>query len=839
MPYPEKKSHPNSVKRKVLAGFLLVFIALSLALVITRFGFREMMATVDQLSAPNEKLQSLNRIFQEITTLDQLQRAEAIKNPKTPYKTFLVQSKSMVDKIDSLRMMPWDTTQQNRLLSIKNILNKRNRLFFSYLKLKSDLINNTRMSYRIDTLSTIIASEKIKVDTSVVTTQKKTVTTYTKDSVLAKPKDERSRLSRLFSKKKKEPDTTQFKVQEEMSVTIDTLSVARQNKALEEVGKIMVDLEKEQRAENKKLLDQELELINSNSLFITQLLAILHEVENEELSKMNKNNQRAATVVNQNISRISILLLVFLLGAALLVYLIWMDITRSNYYKEQLEKAKEQAEELSQIKQRFLANMSHEIRTPLQSIIGFSEQLKNYHGAHLEAVGAIHSSSEHLLHIVNEVLDYSRISSGSFSLVKEAFSLFSIVKEVESAMRIQAERKRLTLLLDLEKATDFVLQGDPFRLRQVLYNLIGNAIKFTAKGYVKITLKTKEQERGVACTFEIMDTGMGIRTEDLKKIFNQFEQASASIAHTFGGTGLGLTIVKSLVEAQGGTLQVSSEPSQGSTFKVDLLFEKVVQESVQQKVIQPSSKGRFSGKVIVVDDDSMIVRLCSLILKKNGIEFITYNDPGKLIHQDPDPEITHILMDIRMPHINGIELCHALRKKYRKETIFVALTAHVFSQERQQLLDEGFNLILPKPFREEELLQVLGLTLEGTLEVGNTSGNSITIDFSMLRQLTMGDEALFQSILLQFQEETDRDLKLLKENLNNPQANVIREIVHKLAGRVGQLGAASLSGRLHDIENEIVEGTEISELMDEIVETKADVMKLLSSIRISTLQQSS
>ena len=838
MQYFKEKLHPSSVKRKVLAGFLLVFVALSLALVITRFGFREMMATVDQLSAPNEKLQSLNKIFQEITTLDQLQRAEAIKNPKTPYKTFLVQSKSMVDKIDSLRLMPWDTSQQNRLLSIKNILNKRNRLFFTYLKLKSDLINNRRMSYRIDTLSTIIASEKVKVDTSVVTTQKKTITTYTKDSVVAKPKDERSRLSKFFSKKKKEPDTTKFQVQEEMSVTIDTLSVARQNKALEEVGKIMVDLEKEQRAENKKLLGHELELINSNSLFITQLLAILHEVENEELSKMNHNNQRAATVVNQNISRISILLLVFLLGAALLVYLIWMDITRSNYYKEQLEKAKEQAEELSQIKQRFLANMSHEIRTPLQSIIGFSEQLKNYHGPHLEAVGAIHSSSEHLLHIVNEVLDYSRISSGSFSLVNEPFSLFSIIKEVESAMRIQTERKRLTLLLDLEKATDFTLEGDPFRLRQVLYNLIGNAVKFTAKGYVKITLKTKEDEQRVGCTFEIMDTGMGIRPEDLSKIFNQFEQANASITHTFGGTGLGLTIVKSLVEAQGGTLQVSSEPSQGSTFKVELNYEKKqIQKTLPLKAIQPLENVAFSGKVIVVDDDSMILRLCSLILKKNGIEFITYNDPGKLIHQDPDNTITHILMDIRMPNINGIELCHALRKKYSKETVFVALTAHVFAQERQQLLDEGFNLILPKPFREEELLHVLGLTLaDNPTPVSN---HSVTVDFSMLRQLTMGDESLFQSILLQFQDETERDLKLLKENLNHPEASVIREIVHKLAGRVGQLGALSLSVRLHDIENEIVEGTEISQLIDEIIETKTDVTKLLNSIRISTLQQSS
>ena len=207
---------------------------------------------------------------------------------------------------------------------------------------------------------------------------------------------------------------------------------------------------------------------------------------------------------------------------------------------------------MSKIKQRFLANMSHEIRTPLQSIIGFSEQLKNYRGTHLEAVDAINSSSEHLLHIVNEVLDYSRISTGSFVLSSENFQLMEVVKEVESALRIQAGKKGLTLLLDVEEAKDHHVRGDAFRLRQVLYNLLGNAIKFTSKGYVKLGLKTREEKNKVQCYFEISDTGIGIRREDLSKIFNQFEQANALITRNYGGTGLGLTIAKSLDRGAGG-----------------------------------------------------------------------------------------------------------------------------------------------------------------------------------------------------------------------------------------------------------------------------------------------
>jgi signal transduction histidine kinase/CheY-like chemotaxis protein len=543
--------------------------------------------------------------------------------------------------------------------------------------------------------------------------------------------------------------------------------------------------------------------------------------------------------VTQNISRISLLLLAFFLGAAVLVYLIWVDIARSNYYKDQLERAKEEAEELSKIKQRFLANMSHEIRTPLQSILGFSEQLKSYHGPHLEAVGAIHSSSEHLLHIVNEVLDYSRISSGSFTLVKEPFSLFSLLKEVESAMRIQSEKKRLTLLLDLEKASDFELLGDSFRLRQILYNLIGNAIKFTSKGYVKLTLKTNEDEKGVQCTFEIMDTGIGIRQEDLEKIFNQFEQASSFVTRNFGGTGLGLTIVKSLVEAQGGKLNVTSQAGHGSTFKVDIRFEKNIGKVAELKALPAADTAGAPGKVIVVDDDSMILRLCSLIFQKNDIEYITYNDAGKLIHQEPDPEVTHILMDIRMPHINGIDLCHALRKKYSENTMFVALTAHVFAQEKQQLINEGFNSILSKPFREDEILHLFGLKAKETPDGDAEEKQHPLLDLSMLRKITMGDESLFQSILQQFQEETDGDLQRLNDILKSTlDASKVREVVHRLAGRVGQMGAQPLSAQLHEIENDIVEGKPIETLRDDLEHARKEVVKLMDEIKHQTMQRS-
>ena len=840
-----KKRSPASVKGKVLAGFTLAFLAILLALGISNFAFKNMLGTVAELSEPNEKLTFLNRVFQEITTLDQLQRAEAIRNPQKPYKAFLNQSQDAMAMIDSLSLLAWDSTQLKRISSIKEILKKRDKLFFSYLKLKTKMVDNRSLSRKIDTLSSIIETKKLEIDTSVVTTQKKTTTTYVRDTVPTPQKDERSFIGKIFSKKKNvhPEETTRVKVQEELSISVDTLAVAKQNRALDEVEKIMHDLETDQRTQNRRLLHQELELIHANSLFINQLLNILHDVEGEELALMKDKSNRASTLVNESTMRISILLLVFFLGAALLIYRIWIDITKSNYYKEQLEKARDEAEELSQIKQRFLANMSHEIRTPLQSIIGFAEQIQSQPELAPEAVDAIHSSSEHLLHIVNEVLDYSRISSGNFTLAHENFRLISVIREIEAAIRIQADRKNLTLLLDQEQTADYTLQGDSFRLRQVLYNLLGNAVKFTSKGYVKLAVKTEETDNGaILCTFEITDTGIGIQAEDLRKIFNQFEQANTLIARQYGGTGLGLTIVKSLVEAQSGTLNVTSQVGQGSVFTVVIPFAKATAGTVpshDEETLLPMPA--FHGKVLVVDDDAMILRLSSLILKKHNVDHIIYREAEKLLNQKPDPQVTHILMDIRMPHINGVELCHALRKTYSPNVKFVALTAHVFPQERQALIDEGFDIVLTKPFHERQLVSLLGIT--PAVHAQNAAQESATImdpapDFTALRQMTLGDESLFLSVLNQFQDETAADLEKLEEKINLMEVDPIREIVHKLAGRIGQIGVAQLSAELRSLEDNIVQGTTLEAMLPQLIYAKTEAHKLLETIRTMTTEQS-
>ncbi len=832
------KNRPHSstsVIRKILAAFLLLCTAIFFAIAIARFSFREMVGTMNKITAPNEKLDILSDLFEEITTLDQTQRAEAIENPHKPYHTFIDQSVSINDKIDSLILLENDSSQVSKLIAMKRVLHQRNELFFSYLKVKANLFDNKEFSGQLDTLAAILNNDQLTLDSSIIQSHKKITTTFLRDSnALVHQQDQRSLIRKLFSKRKKQVplDTPKIRVQEELSFVLDTAALARQNEALIEIERLMKNMERDQFSQRKKLQRQELELVHANGLLINQLLNILHAVERQELDQMQANNGHAVQVMNQSIARINYLTLAFFVAAAILVYFIWLDISKSNFYKLQLEKARDKAEELSKIKQRFLANMSHEIRTPLQSIIGFAEQLKKRDSTAPSEVEAIHSSSEHLLQIVNEVLDFSRISSGNFSLAQERFKLSSVIREVESAMRIQAEKKNLAFTLEASKTSEFIM-GDPFRLRQILYNLLGNAIKFTSNGFIKLNVKTQDEGSFLRCYFEISDSGIGIEPQQMGRIFNQFEQANDSITQSYGGTGLGLTIVKALVDTWQGSIEVSSQPGIGSSFRVELLFPKAadVKNDLQITPAKPAS-ATFKGKVMVVDDDALILRLCGLILTKYKIDFVTRQDATALIGEQPDPSITHIFMDIRMPGTNGQDLCRILKRTYRSGVQFIALTAHVIPEEKNDVLRDGFDQILTKPFHEQEMLRILEVDPIATAPIQEE-----VPDLDLLKRMTMGDEALYHSILNQFIEETRADLIVATRCADSCESKPLREVVHKLAGRLAQVGISGVSGRLRSVELELEEGKTVNELSEDVQGLFRKINDIVLKLRLTTQAQ--
>src|SRR5690606_24504477 len=246
------------------------------------------------------------------------------------------------------------------------------------------------------------------------------------------------------------------------------------------------------------------------------------------------------------------IILAFFLITTIMLYLILGDIRRNNAYRLALEAAKEEAEYHAAAKQRFLANMSHELRTPLQSIIGYSEQLKQEHPVEDTKIDAIYQSSEHLLQIVNEILDYSRITSGKIVLNEKPFSVEDLANSVVAVMKTQAHAKGLTLDFNTRILGSGDVLGDAFRIKQILFNLLGNAIKFTDQGKVTLNVSTVVYANKTELNIVIKDTGKGIPAEDLERIFNDFEQSENANSGVYFGSGLGLSIVKAICESMNG-----------------------------------------------------------------------------------------------------------------------------------------------------------------------------------------------------------------------------------------------------------------------------------------------
>lgn len=810
------KSGGNIIK-KVLLAFALGTGAVLIALSISYFGLNKMLTVVYDLGTPNEKLETLNNLYRKTTALNEQQRIDAIKNPNKPDRDFLEESNELLIILDSLVVMPWsDSLQVKRLNAMQDIIKERNNLFLSYLRLRSNVTKNKAMASKFDSLTEMLSDEHITADTSVRTSQTKSTTiTYLKDTTQTEG-EKKSFLSKLFKKRSQVqvplPDRT---VTEEVETTVDTIAVAMTNSKLAEASRLIDELGMNEVNMRKKLADRELALLATSRDLFRQLVDIVHLVEAEELENVRDINAAALDVVDDSSSVIVAILLVFSLTAAALIYLIMIDVTRSNFFRQGLVREKERAEELSLVKERFLSNMSHEIRTPLQAIIGYSEQLRSNPNDNIQpAIKAIGSSSEHLLHIVNEVLDYSRLESGKIEFEKKEFYPLEIAEEVASALQVQAEKKGLKLSFDTTITDNELVEGDEFRLRQVLYNLLGNAIKFTTHGEVKLNVSGVVEGNKFRMTFEVSDTGIGIKQGDQHRIFHRFEQASASVGNLYGGTGLGLTIVKMIVEGQKGKIRVASKEGEGSTFTVELSY---ARKAPKVQTVEAGQIAVPTGmRVLILDDDVLIMDICKLMLSNAGVPFVVYNNPQELFHSDIDPAITHILMDIRLGNVNGIELCRSLRKRINKSVRIFAMTAFAETKTSHGSLDH-FDGVLRKPFRSDDLYGLLGLHDR----------------FAVVRKMTHNDEQLFQSVLADFVGETDRDIIAVEKAIDEEQNEAMLVLVHRLSGRVNQFGFGNLSSALRQIEKELETGIAAARMKERWEELKQRLLLVMAEVRNS------
>lgn len=812
------KNLSRFTRGKVVTAFFIAGIAIIFSWIISRAIFSDIESSVQTLSQPNERLMIVNRLLEKVSRLDQLQRMQALKSPQAA-KSFLKETQEIRLTLDTLTDIYADNeTISSQIDSMQLILVNRDKVYVDYVSLRANQLDNPELSRQLQNITNLVEQNLRQRDSTVVTTENKITT-------LARPKkkEEQSFWKRLFGKREKQ-QSEQF-VREDKNITIDTISVAKQNSIVKNIDDAIMRMKKDETVRNNAMLLQELDLTNNGNSLINELWNLLHKIQKDELAKVRDNSTSAIDYFNSSINRAGVVLMLFFLVIAALVYAVLTDITKSNQYRVQLQAAKDEAEQASVMKQRFLSNMSHEIRTPLQSIIGFSEQVRVQPKAEPRMLEAINTSAEHLLHIVNEILDYSRIISDKFVLESRVFNFGKLLDEVAGNMNLQAEAKNLSFTLINKTMASQNFIGDDFRIKQVLYNLLGNAIKFTGKGGV--VLRVDELPAG-QYQIQVTDSGTGISKENIARIFNEFEQTDESITRQFGGTGLGLSISRSLVEVMGGRIDVKSELGVGTTFSITLPLTQTRQEPAGNADKSTAKRTYLSLRTIVVDDDPFILNLCDTILSKHSIEHTCYSSAEALLDDKWNADTKLVFTDMRLPGKNGAELMKVLKEK-TNETRFVALTAQVLPDEKAKLVHAGFDAILSKPFREHELLSFYE---EGVNTISHEeAGNQPALDLSLLRKMTMNDEKLVLSHLRLFVEETVKDLGHLKKSMAGNRQKEVYETIHKLAGRTGQLGAAELMVKLRDLEQSLKEPGRLPVLKTQLGQVIADTDELIKEVR--------
>ena len=497
-----------------------------------------------------------------------------------------------------------------------------------------------------------------------------------------------------------------------------------------------------------------------------------------------------------------VMILIVVISGAILFWYIISRMRRQNLLIQQLDASEKKLREVSLVKENFMANMSHEIRTPMNAILGFTNLMKgrNSDPKLEEFIEAIRRSGDSLLTIINDILDISKIEAGMMRIESTIFDVRGVIHSVQTMFAGKMQEKGLDLTISVDELIPVELSGDPTRLTQILSNMIGNAVKFTSKGAIRVNVDDRGREGNlIRLGFVISDTGIGIAKEKLAGIFDRFRQAEDSITRNYGGTGLGLAIAKDLISLQGGEIAVESQQGKGTTFRFTIPYG-IAREPASAPAMAASSGAGYADyghiRVLVVEDNEMNRSLLRHLLTGWKLSFDMVRNGIEALEKLRTATFDLVLMDVQMPGMDGYTATQEIRTKLKLQTPVLAMTAHAFPGEREKCLSYGMNEYMAKPINEKELFGLIARLTgmdgsRGDVKTGairKTPAVYQVIDLQYMWGISDGNREYERTVTEQFIEVIPVDLSALESALEKMDLVALRHTAHAMTTDVAIMG---------------------------------------------------
>lgn len=763
----------------------------------------------DKIALEKTKILGVSKLYSNVYKTESLARKTIQTNSEKDFKSYLIETDSLKSRIDTLKQIVNSQYEKILLDSVTYFLSEKTENIRKLKIIKNKADDEVSVNNAIDEI-TKMEFKLRKLELQDFTKSPNELGSYQR-SVLQKYVD--------YLNQNIPDDST------------NTLSKQASDSILANSKKLLSSVKLKAEKKKESLNSEENKLLKNEIAISEQLRKVLRIIEREIIINSIKNNslkEKSLKKVNKIVTASAV---TGLLLTILFSILIVSDYSKSQLYKKQLEIANFKTRNLLKSREQLISTVSHDLKTPLSTIVGYSELLGNSDVNTKQSyfIKNIKNSSEYITQLVQDLLDFSQIEAGKITIEKVPFLLPEIIDEVAKSIQTVYKQKDIDLIINVDEKLNTKIVGDPFRLKQILSNIIGNAYKFTEQGFIRISAYVAEENDFFAITIE--DSGIGIKKENQKLVFEEFAQADENIEKKYGGTGLGLAICQKIISILGGKLKLESTFGEGSTFKIKLplLFDTSVSlPNPESKGIVPKAE-KFT--FIVLDDDINLLNLTSTVLKQQGHQVLSFTRAAEALETIHNTDFDFIITDIQMPEIDGFLFVKKLKSKtgsFYKNQPIIAITGRT-DLDFSTYTNAGFSTVINKPYSPKVLLETIEKVLDNTINLDDKivkaeeEISSKTYSLETLKEFLGNDTKSVKEFIESFIESTKQNLNALGNAVQKKNIAEVNAISHRMAPMFRQIQAHEIGEVLKRLEQNTLENSGLESLFHNL-KTKIDLL---------------